>query len=91
VRKVARLGEQSEVVTKALAKRAPSWARRSRFGLLKKGWPAAARASPRWSSVRMKIRLGRSSAARAGWRPEKEASRPAVARPRPLSASRRLW
>ncbi len=65
VRKQARLGEQSDVVTKALVKRAPSLAIRSMFGVFRKGCPAQLIASYRWSSVRMNTKFGRSGEAKA--------------------------
>ena len=46
VRKLARAGEQSGVVTKALRNIAPSRAMRSMFGVLRNGWPVQPRAIP---------------------------------------------
>src|SRR5579885_1233879 len=63
---VARLGAHSELVTKALRKRIPSRARRSRLGVFRTLLPAQLRASWRWSSVIRTTRLGRSAAAASG-------------------------
>ena len=56
VRMVARLGEQSDVVTKAFAKCAPSLAMRSRFGVSRNSGPFGwkPRKSYRWSSLKMR-------------------------------------
>src|SRR5689334_12673444 len=56
---LARLGEHNEVVQKAFLKCTPSLARRSRFGVLRCGWPAQLMQSARMSSVRMTTTLGR--------------------------------
>src|SRR6184192_2275764 len=72
VRKEARLGEQREVVTKALENLQPSAAMRSMLGVLAKGWPDSPAAHmqegavQRRSSTRMKMMLGRCGAAEAG-------------------------
>ena len=66
VRKLARLGEQSGVVTKKLRKRTPSRARRSRCGVRANGWPVAPSESQRWSSVMTKTMFGRRACAAAG-------------------------
>ena len=59
VRKLARLGEHSGVVAKALVKRAPSAASRFMCGVSRNGWPAAPRSSHRMSSTSTNTRLGR--------------------------------
>jgi hypothetical protein len=51
----ARLGEQSEVVTRAFLKWTPLRARASRCGVSAIGCPRKLIASERWSSVRMRM------------------------------------
>ena len=63
VRKLARLGEQSGVVAKALVKRAPSAASRFMCGVSMKGWPAAPKSSQRMSSTSTNTMFGRRGAA----------------------------
>ena len=58
VRKLARLGEQSGVVAKALTNLAPSRASRSMFAVSSSGWPAARISSQRMSSTSTKTMLG---------------------------------
>src|SRR5277367_3698032 len=65
VRIDARLGEHSEVVQNMLAKRTPSLAMRSMFGVLSVGCPAQLMAFQRMSSQRMKSTLGRAESAKA--------------------------
>ena len=59
VRKLARDGEQSGVVIKALRNSAPSLPMRSMLGVLMYGCPAMPSSSQRRSSIRMKTMLGR--------------------------------
>ena len=81
----ARLGAQREQTTKALRKRVPSAARRSRFGVSSQGKRAASpcsfwttpRASKRWSSVMTTRTLGRSAACDARGRTAAENARAA--------------
>src|SRR4030042_3928771 len=59
---LARLQAHIEVVTKALVKRTPFAARSSMLGVWIMVLPAQPNASPRWSSVRRKMMLGRFTA-----------------------------
>ena len=78
---VAREGVEMELVAKQLSNTIPFWARRSMFGVWVKALLYAEMALAAWSSVKMKITLGRSGdgCADACWAfaPAK-GSRPAV-------------
>ena len=74
MRKLARLGEQSGVVAKALRNSAPSRAMRSMFGVLTNGCPMQPRSSQRRSSIRMNTMFGRGGV--SGSAPAQSAERP---------------
>ena len=59
---VAREGVEMELVAKQLSNTIPFWARRSMFGVWVKALLYAEMALAAWSSVKMKITLGLSSA-----------------------------
>ena len=69
VRMVARLGEQSDVVTKVLARYAPWLAIRSRFGVSRNSGPSGwkPRKSYRWSSLKMRTTFLNIGSAFAAW------------------------